>query len=184
MESGKNYKEFIGVDVSKDKIDICRSAGGKTETVKNSAEAVAQYIEGLAEDRGGTLAVIDLTGGYEAVCVREFQKAGFDVVAAEGLRVRSFARSMGVSAKTDSIDARVLCEYGRLFQDRLRLYKSRNKDGRKLVERIYDLKATLQEERNRAKAPDTAKYILDDVEDHIRFLEGKSRPFQRCLRRW
>lgn len=159
--------------MSKDKIDICKSTYGKIETVKNSAEAIARYIEGLPEDRSGILAVIDLTGGCKAVCVSEFRKAGFDVVAAQGLCVRSFTRSLGVSAKTDSIDAKVLCEYGRLFQDKLRLYEPKNKALRKLVERIYDLKAVLQEERSRAKAPDTAQFILDDVEEHIQFLEEK-----------
>ena len=173
MDSGKKYNDFIGVDVSKDKIDISRSSAEKIVTVKNDAEAIREYIENLGGKREGVLAVIDLTGGYEAVCVSEFRRAGFDVAVAEGFRVRSFARTIGVSAKTDSIDARVLCEYGRLFQDKLRLYEPKNKALRKLVERIYDLKAVLQEERNRAKAPDTAQFIVDDVKDHIQFLEEK-----------
>ncbi len=62
-----------------------------------------------------------------------------------------------------------------------RLYKSKNKEERRLVERIYDLKAVLQGKRNRAKAPDSEKFILDDIAEHIKFLEGKVEALSKKL---
>ena len=58
------------------------------------------------------LCVVDGTGGYELECCEILAGSGFVVHCANSYRVKSYIRSLGEKAKTDSIDARHLAAYG------------------------------------------------------------------------
>lgn len=170
MTNEINFKTFIGIDVSKAKLDIFNSATGELREIENSKPAIRKYIRGL-EFSKEILLVIDLTGGYEAQCVDMFYQAGFNIVRAEGRKVKAFARAMNIIAKTDRIDAQVLAEYGRKFYDRLMLYTPVRRDIKKLVCRLADLKNMLQKEKNHLKAPDCDDYFKTGIKRMITFIE-------------
>ncbi len=135
-------KTFIGIDVSK--------------------AAIRKYIRAL-EFSENLYVIIDLTGGYEAQCVDEFYAMGIHVIRAEGRKVKSFARALGISAKTDKLDARILAQYGEKCFDKLRLYEPRNNQIKKLVMRLSDIKHLLQQEKNRLKAPDNISMVVKSI---------------------
>lgn len=168
--SESKIKSFIGIDVSKDKLDIFNSATGEIYSIDNTKAEILKYIKALvlSED---LYVVIDLTGGYEALCVKMFYEHGFNVIRAEGRKVKSFARALGINAKTDKIDAQVLAQYGDKCFEHLRLYKHYDNTLRKLVMRLYDLKSSLQQEKNRLKMPDNIGYIGNSIKRMIKFLE-------------
>ena len=56
--------------------------------------------------------VLEATGGYESVAIAELLQAGHRVARANPRDVRHFAIGMGLSAKTDPIDACVLAKFG------------------------------------------------------------------------
>lgn len=169
MTENKN-KTFIGIDVSKDKLDIFNSSTGDLNMVENSKEAIQQYIADL-EFSKDLYVVIDLTGGYEALCVNMFYEKGFNVIRAEGRRVKNFARAMGVKAKTDAIDAKILAEYGEKCLEKLRLHQVYNSSIKKLVMRLEDLKDMAQKEKNRLKAPDNDKVVINSIQTLLETYE-------------
>ena len=60
--------------------------------------------------------VLEASGGYERAAHNGIAAAGFPTAVVNPKRVRDFARGKGLLAKTDRIDARVLAEFGQVFQ--------------------------------------------------------------------
>lgn len=169
MVENKN-NTFIGIDVSKYKLDIYNSQTGVFFEIDNSKATIRKYIRalGLSEN---LYVVIDLTGGYEALCVNEFYSKGYNVIRAEGLKVKSFARALGINAKTDKIDAQILAQYGDKCFNSLRLYQPYNNQIKKLVMRLADIKQLLQQEKNRLKAPDNLQIVTKSIKQFIAIYE-------------
>ena len=100
---------YIGVDVSKAWLDIAFSDGSE-ERISNDegpVDAFAERIVGLKPD----LVVMEASGGYEQLVYRALRKADIRAVVVNPRQVRDFAKAMGRLAKTDRIDARVLCDF-------------------------------------------------------------------------
>lgn len=161
---------FIGIDVSKYKLDIFNSKTGEFIEIDNTKAAIRKYIRALelSED---LYIIIDLTGGYEALCVNEFYVKGYNIIRAEGRKVKAFARALGISAKTDKIDANILAQYGEKCFNTLRLYQPYNNQIKKLVMRLSDIKQLLQQEKNRLKAPDNMQIVTRSIKQLINIYE-------------
>ncbi|MBR1649286.1 MAG: IS110 family transposase [Alphaproteobacteria bacterium] len=169
MTENKN-KTFIGIDVSKYKLDIFNSSTGELKKIENSKAAIRQYIRAL-EFSEDLYIIIDLTGGYEALCVNMFFEKGFKVIRAEGRKVKNFARAMGITAKTDTIDAKLLADYGNKCFERLRLYQPYDCCIKKLVVRLVDLKDMAQKEKNRLKAPDNVPIVTKSIQTLLKVYD-------------
>ena len=169
MQENK-IKTFIGIDVSKYKLDIFNSSSGEIKTIENSKAGIRKYIRAL-EFSQELYIVVDLTGGYEALCVNMLYDNGFNVIRAEGRKVKNFARAMGIIAKTDAIDAKLLAEYGEKCFESLRVYKPYNSKIKKLVMRLSDIKSYAQQEKNRLKAPDNDVIVKKSIENVLKTYE-------------
>lgn len=169
MQENK-IKTFIGIDVSKYKLDIFNSSTGEIKTIENSKAGIRKYIRAL-EFSQELYIVVDLTGGYEALCVNMLYDNGFNVIRAEGRKVKNFARAMGIIAKTDAIDAKLLAEYGEKCFESLRIYKPYNSKIKKLVMRLSDIKSYAQQEKNRLKAPDNDVIVKKSIENVLKTYE-------------
>jgi transposase len=55
-----------------------------------------------------TLIVVESTGGYERALTESLSEAGLPVALVNPWRVRRFGEGLGVLAKTDPLDARIL----------------------------------------------------------------------------
>jgi transposase len=109
-----------GIDVSKQHLDACWAS--EDQRVANDAagcdELVAKFNAAHID-----LVVIEATGGYERQLVCALQAAGIAVARVNPRQARDFAKSMGVLAKTDRLDARTL----RDFADVLARHKDRDR---------------------------------------------------------
>ena len=161
---------FIGIDVSKYKLDIFNSKTGEFIEIDNTKAAIRKYIRAL-EMSEDLYIIIDLTGGYEALCVNEFYVKGYNIIRAEGRKVKAFARALGISAKTDKIGANILAQYGEKCFNTLRLYQPYNNQIKKLVMRLSDIKQLLQQEKNRLKAPDNMQIVTRSIKQLINIYE-------------
>ena len=100
MSSGR----FIGVDVSKDRLDVAVWPGGDAWQTSNDAEGITRLIETLAP-LVPRLVVMEATGGYERQAAKAIRSASLPVAVVNPRQVREFARSIGRLAKTERIDA-------------------------------------------------------------------------------
>ena len=101
---------YVGVDVSKDRLDVHILPEG-------TAFAVARDGKGLAElvERMGTLGperiAVEATGGFETVVAAALAGASLPVVVVNPAQVRHFAQALGQRAKTDPIDALMVARF-------------------------------------------------------------------------
>jgi transposase len=116
-----------GVDVSKQHLDVC--CGGVERRLTNDAGGWGELIV-LLKSMQAELVVVEATGGYERGAVCAMQEAQLAVARVNPRQARDFAKSMGVLAKTDQVDARLL----RDFADVLARHKDRAKFITPLVE--------------------------------------------------
>jgi len=118
--ANRDQRPNVGVDVCKQHLDFC--LGATEQRVVNDAngwdELTAKFKEAKVD-----LVVLEATGGYERGLVCALQDAGIAVARVNPRQARDFAKSMGVLAKTDQVDARTL----RDFADVLARHKDRAK---------------------------------------------------------
>lgn len=101
---------FVGIDVSKERLDISSGGAGKVWSAPNTPAGWTDLIQQLKPLKP-TLVVLESTGGYEAQVLAELYHAGLPVARVNPGRVREFAKSIGQLAKTDQLDARVLARF-------------------------------------------------------------------------
>jgi transposase len=102
---------WVGIDVSKARLEVALGAAGELLGVANDARGIAGLVA-LAPE----LVVLEASGGWQTALVAELGVAGLPVVVVNPRQVRDFARATGQLAKTDALDARMLA----LFAERIR----------------------------------------------------------------
>ncbi len=90
---------FIGIDVSKAHLDVAVLSSGETWQEPNDEAGIAHLV-GRVRALGPTLVVLEATGGLE-----------MPVAVVNPRQVRDFAKSLGLLAKTDSLDAQVIAQF-------------------------------------------------------------------------
>lgn len=116
MTSSKLATRVIGIDVSKDKLDISDCEGKIQKEVKNSTASIVKNIVKKIAEPGETFVVCEATGGYERTLVKAMQTAGVAVCIANPFQVRQFGKGIGVLEKSDPIDADKLRQFGEMVE--------------------------------------------------------------------
>ncbi len=101
---------IVGIDVSKDQLDVAVRPTGEVFAVGRNAEGLDSLIARLVPLAPAAIAV-EATGGYETVVAASLAAAGLAVVVVNPAQVRSFAQALGRRAKTDPIDAAVIAHF-------------------------------------------------------------------------
>jgi transposase len=103
---------YVGIDVSKDSLEVALADKAASVRFINDEQGVKALLEHLA---GHNVAVVllEATGGLEKRCAHALYLAGMTVVVANPRQAHEFAKSMGYLAKTDGIDARILSHFAR-----------------------------------------------------------------------
>lgn len=108
----------VGIDVSKDRLDLAFSEGSGPKAVVNEPKPIERLAADLLR-RKPELIVMEASGGYERVAAAVLLEAGLPVAVVNPRQVRDFARATGRLAKTDAIDAAVLVHFGAAIRPRL-----------------------------------------------------------------
>ena len=103
----------VGIDVSKAKFDALILPEATRMTCAYDAEGIGQLRAALPQE---CIIVMEATGGYERRLAAELIDAGHRVAIANPRQVRDFARGLGILAKNDRVDARVLAIYAQHVQ--------------------------------------------------------------------
>ena len=109
--------KFVGVDVSKDQLDVAVLGEEREWQVDNTEAGIAELVKQLQE-LGPDLIVVEATGGYQRAVVDGLFRSGLAVAVVNPARVRQFARACGLLAKTDKLEAQILAVFGQRVQPR------------------------------------------------------------------
>lgn len=164
-------KLFVGIDVSKDKLDVALLPSDERWSVGNNEAEIPSLVERLKQ-LNPSLIVLEATGGLETLVAASLGTAKLPVAVVNPRQARDFAKAIGKLAKTDDIDAGVLA----LFAERIRPEPRPLKDQElqeltDLLTRRNQLVAMLTGEKNRlSSAP---KITRKDIKEHIDWLEKR-----------
>lgn len=103
-----NQYKHIGVDLAKSSFVADLPKG-----VTSFAQSPAGLLRFLSQLPARAWVVCEATGGYERALARACHQAGVRVSVVNPRRVREFAKSQGILAKTDRIDTRLLSLFAR-----------------------------------------------------------------------
>ncbi|WLH89913.1 transposase [Pseudomonas sp. FP453] len=101
---------FAGIDVSKDDLEAQLDSQAEEMSCSNTAAGFSRLIRWLKSHHVSRV-VLEATGGYERQVMKALQAADLEVVRINPSRARSFARALGLQAKTDPIDAKLLAHF-------------------------------------------------------------------------
>lgn len=147
-------EKYVGIDVSKDKLDVAIGGEKNCLEVGNSKRGITKLVKQMVA-LAPKLIVVEATGGYEEAVVLALFEAGLPVALVSPQRVRQYAKAKGLLAKTDRIDAQVLADFGKKLQPRLFVGKSEERRQLSvLVGRRKQLNEMLQAEKNRLRTID------------------------------
>jgi len=170
---------FIGIDVAKEHLDLAYSHGPTPQTVPSDNAHLRALIATL-RPMAPALVLLEATGGLERELVYALEAAGLPYRVANPRLVRAFARARGILAKTDRIDAQVLCLYAQQLRPEARALAAPERLAlRDFVQRrqqLLDMKA--QEENRRRRAP---KPLAKQIDGVIRFLDKELRKLQQQM---
>ncbi len=101
---------FVGIDVSKDRLDVHLRPSGEVFAVARDSEGVETLSEQLLALQP-ELIVIEATGGFETVVAAGLAAVKLPLAVVNPRQIRDFARAVGQLAKTDPLDAAVIAHF-------------------------------------------------------------------------
>lgn len=162
---------FVGIDVSKDTLDIGLYPTLETLRVPNDQNGLDELIKRL-EPIAPQLIVFEATGGYETLAVSSLAVAGLAVVVVNARQIRDFAKSIGQLAKTDAIDAGVIARFASAVRPELRAVKdNRTQELTGLVARRRQIVEMIVAETNRIRT--ASRRTRRDIQTHIHWLQKR-----------
>ena len=159
-------KTFVGVDVSKATLDLYRPDTNELFKIENSDEAIGHLCSQLEKKKRQLMVVMEGTGGYEYLLLKHLAIHKIEAAVINPRRIRDFAKGIGLDAKTDPIDARVISKYAEVVVPKPMATKSDHElKHSALVSRRNQLLELINQENNRLKQSwdDDAKQSIRDV---------------------
>ena len=171
---------YVGIDVSKGRLDVAEQGEEPGWQVENTQEGIAKLVQQM-ENLQPELIVVEATGGYQRAVVEALLWAGLAVAVVNPARVRQFARACGLLAKTDKLDARVLAVFGQRVQPRRSEGKSEaEKHLSALLVRRKQLEEMLKAEQNRLRT--VSPSLRSSVERIIAILKEEKKRLDEQIR--
>jgi transposase len=142
-------KYYVGIDVSKEQIDIYLLPSHQHFKLTNDVKGFKALIKVLST-LGEVLIVMEATGGYEKPVAKALKKEGLAVAVVNPRQIRDFAKALGKLAKTDKIDAHVIALFAEKIQPQPSFSIDENRDKlAELTARRTQLLDMITMERNR-----------------------------------
>jgi transposase len=174
-------QSFVGIDVSKLKVDIALLTDGKVKSkvLDNSAAGHASLLEWLAKSKADLAAMhvcMEATGVYYEALAQALHEAGLKVSVVNPSCIKGFGRSENIRNKNDAIDAGLIARYCAamkpapweplpLEQRQLRAWSLR----------VQSLKDIRQQEENRREAHLVSGMsdVAAHVAEHVKWIDGE-----------
>jgi transposase len=173
---------YVGIDVSKDWLDLAVLGERQEKQVDNTKEGIAMLVQQM-QTLQPELIVVEATGGYQRGVVEALFWAGLAVAVVNPARVRQFARACGLLAKTDKLDAQILAVFGQRVQPRHYTGKSEaSKQLSALLVRRKQLDEMLKAEQNRLRT--ISPSLKGSVQRMIARLKAEKKTLEKQIQQF
>lgn len=159
----------VGIDVSKNHLDVALSPDGPVRTVSTNPASLRKLVRDLVKRRPDRV-VVEATGGYERPFLEAAATVGLPVALVNPRRTRRFAQALGILAKTDRIDAKVLSRFAEQIRPSVRPPRQPTELS-ELAARRRQLIGMIVSEKNRLRL--ASSLTRREIRSLIRILEGR-----------
>jgi transposase len=170
---------FIGVDISSKHLDVAFGKSGTIERFDNTKDGIKSIIHKL-KSLSVSIVAFESSGAYEKNLMYALMENEVPCAVLNPKRVRDFAKAMGILAKTDRLDAKVIAHFGEVMepqQEEVTSEEERRLEA--LVRRRRQLLDMIVMEKNRlSTAPKTIK---KDIEEVIEILELRVEDIEKNI---
>ena len=181
MANKKSRRSWIGIDVSKQLLEVAVHKSDYHFRCPNNPKNFPALIAELIALRPARI-VLEATGGLERPLLQALQAVGLPAVLVNPRQVRDFAKALGLLAKTDRLDARVLAHFAAAIEPPIRPIKAtEDTELDALMGRRNQLSDMLGAEKNRRGSAAT-KAARSDIEAHIKWLEQRLKALDEQLK--
>lgn len=172
---------YVGIDVSKALLDLDCYPGTYVAQFANDEEGHRRLVSEVLK-LAPKLIVLEATGGLELPVAAAMAAAQLPVAVVNPRQTRDFAKAIGVLAKTDRVDARLLARFGEAVKPSLRPLKTAEVVVLESIltrrRQLVDMLTAEQNRRMRASGP-----IIKDLEAHITWLKLRIKGIDGDLNR-
>jgi len=171
---------YIGIDVSKEQIDVAVRPAGRSWSVSYDSDGVDDLVAYL-KDINPAGVITESTGGLELPLVGALAAASLPVAVVNPRQVRDFAKSTGRLAKTDRLDAQVLAHFGEAVRPPMRPLRDADTQalGAVLARRKQVMEILVAEKNRLGRA---ASEVRPRIEAHIEWLKQELDDLDTDLR--
>lgn len=188
--------QSVGIDVSKDKFDICwltNSSTGKkkTKVFKNNRQGYTELVvwlkKNIKDDLDGVLVTLEPTAIYHEALMYFLNEQGFKLFLANPGKARKYAESQNLVHKTDKTDAAMLAYYGQSQALTTTLWQPEPPEIRALkamMRRLDALQEDRQREENRygmSEASGASERVLQSIKDMIAVLSAEIEKLKKDI---
>ncbi len=181
-----SVKVNVALDVSKSKLDV-HVGDISLRTFPNNTRGLST-LKGILSRYNVSLVLLESTGGYESLAVSYLQACGYDVCVINPRHARAFAKAMGKLAKTDKIDAEMLCRFADIIDarpDRARFVKPLTDERREYLNALVRRRRQLVElkitEKQHKSSPAISSFCVSDINEVINYLNSRISDIDRAI---
>ncbi len=172
---------YIGIDISQDNLDMTAYPTGQIWKHNNSNSGIAKTVAKL-KGLNPKLIVMEATGGLEKPLAQALDQAGLAVAVVNPRKIRDFGRSMGILAKTDKLDAKVMAYFAAKIEPVPHPpQREANQKLDNLLTRRGQLSDMLTAEQNRLNQS-TDKAVQIHIRSHINWLKSELKSLDEELK--
>jgi len=169
---------IVAIDISKDTLEALSAK--RSFSVQNAKEGMSELLDHIATI-DNPIAVFEATGGYERALMEALAGKAIPFSRLNPARIRFFAKSEGVKAKTDPIDTRMILRFAQ--EKGIRPDSQADPTRQKiadLLDRRNHLTATLTQEKNRLQ--NSSKAIHQSIKRLSKVLEKEIAVIEKQIR--
>jgi transposase len=177
MTNSQSVEYTVGIDVSKSTLDVYIAIEERWLSLPNTVEGIKKLV--LELPKGLSHVVVEATGGLEQSVLNELSAMGYSVSVVNPRTVRRYAQAIGILAKTDRIDAKILSSYGNVIKPRRTTPRSKHHQCLfDQVSRRRQLSLLLVQEKNHLSCANGAikgdiKEMIEVIKTQIKMIEKK-----------
>ena len=173
--------QSVGVDISKDALDVAIHPEGKNFRIANTPEGHRALLKKL---KGFEIArvVFEATGAYHRLLQKALVEAGLPWVKVNPRQARRFAQAAGKLAKTDRCDALMLARMGRALDLEPRAPASRTVEA---MQELVNARDALVKDRVAAlnrKGVAVSDLIKRQLAQRLRQIDGQIEAIEKRLK--
>lgn len=162
---------FVGVDVSKNFLDLHIHPLNKSLRIKNDINSFDEFSQHLDNHKVEQV-VFESSGGYEQIFQKFMAEKGYKTWLVDPKRIKAFIVSEGVRVKTDKIDAKMIARFASKMHCKYvkKQISASSRETKEFVRRRIEVTAMIADEKKRLKGP-TTRYSKLQIQNHIDFMK-------------